>query len=139
MAEKIFQIAIKCNKYHLGFLRKIFEIILRYFCGIEISARMRIGEGLKLPHNGLGVVIHPSVIIGKNVKILQNVTIGGREGSGLPIIRDNVEIGAGAVILGDIIIGENSKIGANAVVLSDVPADSIAVGVPAKIKEKREK
>ena len=100
---------------------------------------MSCGKGLLLPHNGLGVVIHPKVVIGKNVKILQNVTIGGREGSGLPIIKDNVEIGAGAVILGNIIIGSHSKIGANAVVISNVPDNSIAVGVPAQVKPRKEK
>lgn len=84
-----------------------------------------------MPHNGLGVVVHPNVIIGNNVTIRQNVTIGGRNGSGLPIIMDNVEIGAGAVLLGDIIIGESARIGANAVVLTDTPPHHTAVGVPA--------
>lgn len=138
VAEKLFVLAQKCNKLHLGVLRKFFELILRYFCGIEISAQMAVGGGLRLPHNGLGVVIHPKVVLGQNVKILQNVTIGGREGSGLPIIGDNVEIGAGAVLLGDIVIGNNVKIGANAVVLQSVPDNAIAVGVPAVIKERRE-
>lgn len=98
---------------------------------------MQCGVGLKLPHNGLGVVIHQNTIIGNNVKVLQNVTIGGRNGSGLPIIGDNVVIGAGAVLLGDIKIGNNVRIGANAVVLCDVPEDAIAVGVPAVIKQKK--
>lgn len=82
-------------------------------------------------------MIHPNTIIGDNVKILHNVTIGGRSGSGLPIIGNNVEIGAGAVLLGDIKIGENAQIGANAVVLCDVPENTIAVGVPAAIKQKK--
>ncbi|GAB1475506.1 hypothetical protein MASR2M70_03380 [Bacillota bacterium] len=90
-------------------------------------------ESVDLIHGGLGVVIHAKSRIGENTKIYQNVTIGGREGRGHPIIGENVYIGAGACILGGITIEDNAKIGANAVVLADVPKGGIAVGVPAKI------
>ncbi|WP_370777351.1 serine O-acetyltransferase [Holdemania massiliensis] len=135
MAVKLFYLAKNCC--FCPPLRRFLEWMLRYICGIEISGKMQCGVGLKLPHNGLGVVIHQNTIIGNNVKVLQNVTIGGRNGSGLPIIGDNVVIGAGAVLLGDIKIGNNVRIGANAVVLCDVPEDAIAVGVPAVIKQKK--
>lgn len=134
MAVRLFYLAKKCCSPPL---RRFIEWILRYLCGIEISSKMQCGTGLQLPHNGLGVVIHQNTVIGNNVKILQNVTIGGRNGSGLPIIGDNVEIGAGAVLLGDIKVGDNAWIGANAVVLCDVPENSIAVGIPAVIKQKK--
>lgn len=138
MGVKLFYFAKKCRRIHLNIIAKIVEWIIRYICGCEISSRMQIGSGLQMPHNGLGVVINANSVIGNNVKILQNVTIGGREGSGCPVIEDNVLIGAGAVVLGDIVIGEGAKIGANAVVLHDVPKYCIAVGVPAVVKPNKE-
>jgi len=87
-----------------------------------------------LPHP-LGIVIGYGVRIGKNVRIQQNVTIGRshpNENQGYPEISDNVRIGAGAVILGDIHIGENSIIGANSVVVNDVKPGSTVVGAPAR-------
>jgi len=137
MAVKLFYLAKKCRRMHIPLIPKLMELILRYICGCEIHSVMEVGEGLQLPHNGLGVVINPNTVIGNNVKIHQNVTLGGREGSGCPIIGDDVLIGAGAVVLGDIHVGNGAKIGAGAVVLKDVPAASIAVGVPATIKERK--
>lgn len=78
--------------------------------------------------------------IGKNCRIACNVTFGARWSKngldGAPVIGDDVVIGAGAVILGNIHIGDGARIGANAVVLNDVPAGAVAVGVPAKIIQK---
>lgn len=103
----------------------------------DIPARVYIPKSTGLRHQGLGVVIHPCTIIGENVVIRQNVSIGtnAKPGqSGLaPKIGNNVMIGAGACILGPITIGNNVSIGANAVVLCDVPDNSVAVGIPAKI------
>ena len=137
MAVKIFYLALKIKRLGIPIFPRLLQMVLRYVCGCEIHPNMLIGTGLQLPHNGLGVVINPNTVIGNNVKIHQNVTLGGRNGSGCPIIEDNVLIGVGAVILGDVVIGENSSIGANAVVLNDVPPNSIAVGIPAIIKPKR--
>ena len=134
MAVKLFYLAHKMREKHIPLLPRIIEWMLRYICGCEIHGIMRVGTGLQLPHNGLGMVINPNTIIGNNVKIYQNVTIGGREGSGAPIIDDDVMIGAGAVVIGDVHIYKGAKIGANAVVLQDVPENAIAVGVPAVIK-----
>lgn len=103
------------------------HVVLKY------RQKCKLGGGLVLLHNGLGCVIHPNSILGNNIRIHQNVTIGGRKGNKLPIIGDNVMIGVGAVIIGDVRIGNNVKIGANAVVITDLPDNSIAVGVPAKI------
>jgi serine O-acetyltransferase len=95
-----------------------------------------------IPHYGSGIVIHRAVKIGDRAKIFQGVTMGRREGpghdSGQPIqieIGEDSLIGAGAKILasGSLRVGPRSFIGANAVVLSDVPADSVAVGIPARI------
>ncbi|HIJ70842.1 MAG TPA: hypothetical protein HPP87_05695 [Planctomycetes bacterium] len=99
----------------------------------------RIGPGLQLPHPN-GVVIGAGVTIGEGVTIYQQVALGGRgkvgfkaDASDYPQIGSFVTIYAGAKIIGAIKIGPGSHIGANAVVLKDVPADSVAVGVPAKI------
>jgi serine O-acetyltransferase len=93
-----------------------------------------IGQGSKLAHGGIGVVIHPRAFIGRNVLIGQGVTIGARSRrTGAPTIGDGVYIGAGARILGNIVVGSFSIIGANAVVISDVPERSAVGGVPARL------
>lgn len=105
--------------------------------GIEIHPGAIIGENLFIDH-GIGVVIGETTIIGDNVTIYQGVTLGGtgkEKGKRHPTIEDNVYIGSGAKILGNIVIGENSKVGANAVVINDVPKNTTVVGIPAIIKK----
>lgn len=123
---------------HLFFLARLISQLTRFFTGIEIHPGATIGKGLFIDH-GMGVVIGETTIIGDDVKMFHGVTLGGtgkEKGKRHPTIGNNVEIGAGAKVLGDIHIGDNVRIGANAVVLKDVPKDHIAVGVPARIKEK---
>lgn len=89
-------------------------------------------------------MVHPKAVIGEDCKIFQGVTIGSKWSKAdclgeAPRIGNNVMIGAGAVILGDITIGDNSIIGANAVVTHSVPENSLAVGVPATIAKMRGK
>ncbi|HHT38729.1 MAG TPA: serine O-acetyltransferase [Mollicutes bacterium] len=103
--------------------------------GIEIHPGATIGENLFIDH-GMGVVIGETAVIGNNVTIFYGVTLGGtgkEKGKRHPTIEDNVIIGTGAKILGNITIGSNSKIGANAVVLNDVPKNATVVGIPGKI------
>jgi serine O-acetyltransferase len=92
----------------------------------------RLGGGLLIPHPN-GIVIHPEVELGPNCLVFQQVTIGTRDGSGVPRIEGHVDIGAGAKIIGALTIGRHATIGANAVVLEDVPAGATAVGIPARI------
>ncbi|MXQ13737.1 serine acetyltransferase [Microvirga makkahensis] len=99
--------------------------------GADIPLNCQIGGGLLLPHPN-GIVIHPDAQIGPNCLIFQQVTIGTIDG-GLPRIAGHVDIGAGAKILGPVIVGEHARIGANAVVLTDVPAGATAVGIPARL------
>ncbi len=99
--------------------------------GADIPINTQIAGGLLLPHPN-GIVIHPDVKIGPNCLILQQVTIGSLEAGGTPTIGGHVDIGAGAKVLGKLIIGNHAKIGANAVVLIDVPAYKVAIGVPAR-------
>lgn len=92
-----------------------------------------------LPHGLNGIVISDQARIGKNCTIFQQVTIGVRnmEGGGAPTIGDNVLIGAGAKVLGEISVGSGAKIGANAVVLENVPEGATVVGNPGRIIKKK--
>lgn len=113
--------------------------LLLYNCSIEPAAE--IGEGSTCVHVGIGVVIHPRAKLGRNVKIGQGVTIGGRgktvdDGeprSGAASIGDDVYVGPGARVLGPISVGKGAVIGANAVVIEDVPDRAVVVGVPARV------
>jgi len=114
---------------------RIISQTARFFTGIEIHPGTVIGTGFFIDH-GMGVVIGQTAIIGNNVTIFQGVTLGGtgkEKGKRHPNIEDNVVIGAGAKVLGNITIGMNSYIGANAVVIKDVPENSTIVGVPGRV------
>lgn len=103
--------------------------------GIEIHPGAQIGKGLFIDH-GNGVVIGETAKVGNNVTIYHGVTLGatGKDtGKRHPTVEDNVMIGAGAKILGPIIIGKNTKVGAGAVVLSSSPENSTIVGVPSRV------
>ena len=103
--------------------------------GIEIHPAATIGRRVFIDH-GVGVVIGATAIIGNDVIIYQGVTLGGTgkdTGKRHPTVGNNVMIGAGAKVLGPILIGDNARIAAGAVVLADVPAKATAVGVPARI------
>ena len=99
--------------------------------GADIPLNCQIGGGLLIPHPN-GIVIHPDSRIGPNCLFFQQVTIGSNR-RGCPTIGGHVDIGAGAKILGPVTIGDNAVIGANAAVLTDVPANAVAIGIPARI------
>jgi len=107
----------------------------KFFTGIEIHPGAVIGHELFIDH-GMGVVIGETAVIGDNVTLYQGVTLGGtgkEKGKRHPTVGNNVVIGTGAKVLGNITIGDNSYIGANAVVIKDVPPNSTVVGVPGRI------
>ena len=122
-------------------LARFFELLSFKVGDNAISANGEIGEGTVFNHRGLGCVTLQHTKIGKNCRIACNVTFGARWSKngpdGAPIVGDNVVIGAGAVILGNIHIGDGAKIGANAVVLTDIPPGALVAGVPACIVEKK--
>ena len=97
--------------------------------GCIVRPTTEIGSGTVFPHS-VGIVIHHMSRIGTTCRIYQNVTMGGGQG---PVLGDNVFVGAGACILGNVVIGNDCKIGANAVVISNLPNGATAVGVPARI------
>lgn len=122
-------------KLRLFFLARLISQISRHMTGIEIHPGARIGRGFFIDH-GIGVVIGETAVIGDDVLLYQGVTLGGtglEKGKRHPTIGNNVVIGAGAKVLGNITVGDNSYIGANAVVIKDVPPNSTVVGVPGRI------
>ncbi len=107
----------------------------RFLTGIEIHPGAVIGKGFFIDH-GMGVVIGETAKIGDNVTLFQGVTLGGtgkETGKRHPTLGNNIVVGSGAKVLGDIKIGDHSYIGANAVVLREVPAHSTVVGVPGRV------
>lgn len=115
-------------------LPKIIYTIQFLLYNTSLPSSVKIGKGSKFAYMGIGCVIHARAVIGENCMIGQGITIGGRSKKvGVPHIGDNCYLGAGCRILGDITIGDNVIIGPNAVVLQDIPANTIVVGIPAKV------
>ncbi|EMI24756.1 serine O-acetyltransferase [Rhodopirellula europaea] len=123
------------------FVKAPFSIVYRFMFrfarnryGIELPFQVVIGRRVVFEHQH-GIVVHGSAVIGDDCVIRQGVTIGNRNlgVSEAPRIGNRVNIGAGAKIIGNVVIGDDCNIGANAVVLKDVPNGSTAVGIPAKI------
>ena len=119
---------------NLKWLARAFSYIGRWFTGIEIHPGATIGRRFFIDH-GTGVVIGETAEIGDDVTLYHGVTLGGTswsEGKRHPTVHNNVVVGAGAKILGPIVVGENSRIGSNAVVVKEVPPGATMVGVPAR-------
>lgn len=114
-------------------IRVSYKIMFQWVLGIDIDDTTKIGFGFNVYH-GQSLIINSGTIIGKNVIVRHNTTIGvAKECGNCPIIGDNVSIGANTVVIGGIKIGNNSIIGAGSVVIRDVPKNSIVAGNPAKI------
>ena len=108
------------------------HFIIMMTSGIELNREAKIGKDLHLIHSG-NIRIHPRAVIGDRCGILNDVTIGTNMKQGAPTIGNDVFIGVGAKILGEITIGDGARIAANSLVISDVPAKATAIGVPARI------
>jgi serine O-acetyltransferase len=125
-------------KAGIPILPRFLAHVVRFATGIEIHPGAVIGEGFFIDH-GMGVVIGATSIIGQNVTLYQGVTLGGtslKPGKRHPTLLDNVVVGVGAAILGDIIVGENAQVGAGSVVVKDVPPNATVVGIPGRIVSK---
>ncbi len=134
-ARQCHRIAHTLFRWHIPFLPRFISHISRFLTGIEIHPGATIGEGFFIDH-GMGVVIGETSVIGDNVTIYQGVTLGGTShlrAKRHPTLGDNVVVGVGAQLIGDITIGENSKVGAGSVVVSSVPANATVVGVPGRV------
>src|SRR5499425_175617 len=109
--------------------------VSRFVTGIEIHPAAKLGPGLFIDH-GMGVVIGETAEVGRNVSLLQGVTLGGtsnKREKRHPTLADNVVVGAGAKIIGAFTIGAGSRIGAGSVVVREVPENSVVVGVPGRV------
>lgn len=125
----------KLYKMGVPFFPRFISFIMRILTGIEIHPGATIGDRFFIDH-GEGVVIGETTIIGNDVLIYQQVTLGGTGkdlGKRHPTVGDGVIIGAGAKVLGNITIGNHSRIGAGSVVIDNVPEHATVVGIPGKI------
>ena len=116
---------------------RVLNVLVRNVYGIEISVSTRIGRRVLIAHQH-GIILHPNAVIGDQCIIRQGVSIGHARGSQIPPppapkLGERVEVGAGAVLVGDITIGDDARIGPNAVVMTNVPAGAIVSAPPARI------
>jgi serine O-acetyltransferase len=128
-------------RYKLYWLARFISTFARWVTGIEIHPGAVIGRRFFIDH-GMGVVIGETAIIGDDCTLYHGVTLGGtawKKGNRHPCLKDGVVIGAGAKVLGPIVVGKNARIGSNSVVLKDVPKGVTVVGIPAYVVERRVK
>ena len=133
------RICHKLNYWKIPFIPRLISQISRFFTGIEIHPGATIGRRFFIDH-GMGVVIGETTVIGNDVLIYQGVTLGGtgkETGKRHPTVCDNVVIGAGAKVLGNILIGTGARIGAGSVVIDSGPEHSTVVGIPGRIVQQK--
>jgi serine O-acetyltransferase len=124
-------------RQQLHWFARWFSHLTRWLTGIEIHPGATIGRRVFIDH-GMGVVIGETAEIGDECTLYHGVTLGGtswKKGKRHPTLARGVVVGAGAKILGPVVLGEGAKIGSNSVVVRDVPAAATAVGIPARIIE----
>ncbi len=121
-----------------SFLYKALKLLMEILTGIELPCETVLGRRFIIDHFS-GIIISGDAVFGDDCRVRNGVTVGLRhtQHRGSPVIGNRVDIGAGAKLLGPIRIGDDVLIGANAVVITDVPANSIAVGIPARILPRR--
>lgn len=127
--------AHRLYRFGIPFIPRLISHFARFLTGIEIHPGAQIGRGVFIDH-GMGVVIGETAIVGDYALIYQGVTLGGtgkESGKRHPTLGENVVVGGGAKVLGNIYIGNNVRIGAGSVVLRDVPSDCTVVGVPGRV------
>jgi serine O-acetyltransferase len=125
-------------RWPLSVLYKLLKVLSQILTGIDLPCEVRLGRRFLIEHFG-GIVISGDAVFGDDCVVRNGVTVGLRHRGvrGAPVIGDRVDIGAGAKVLGPIRIGNDVAIGANAVVIQDVPDHCIAVGVPARVIQRR--
>lgn len=130
-----YRLAHRLHKWNIPLIPRMISYFTRIITGIEIHPAAKIGRRFFIDH-GEGVVIGETAIVGNDVLIYQQVTLGGtgkESGKRHPTLGNNVIVGAGAKVLGNITIGDNVRIGAGSVVIENVPPHSTVVGIPARI------
>ncbi|MDY0195435.1 MAG: serine O-acetyltransferase [Sulfurovaceae bacterium] len=130
-----YRIANSLYRHNVPYLPRLISAIGQFLTVVDIHPAATIGRRVFIDH-GVGIVIGETAVIEDDVLIYQQVTLGGvslEKGKRHPTIKSGTVIGAGAKILGNIIVGNNVKIGANSVVVKNVPDNSTAIGIPARI------
>ncbi|MEB3233183.1 MAG: serine O-acetyltransferase [Leptolyngbyaceae bacterium] len=134
-AIALHRIAHALYQLHLPLIPRLISHFSRFITGIEIHPGAKLGKGVCIDH-GMGIVIGETAILGDYCLIYQGVTLGGtgkETGKRHPTLGNNVVIGAGAKVLGNLQLGDNVRVGAGSVVLRDVPSDCTVVGIPGRI------
>ena len=138
-AQVYYKISSFFYNYKMYFVARLISEFAKRRTGIEIHPGAKIGKGLFIDH-GTGVVIGETAVIGNNVTMFHGVTLGGtgkeKNKKRHPTIGNNVFIGSGAKVLGNVIIGDNVKIGSNAVVIKNVENGKTVVGIPGYVVKK---
>lgn len=129
---KIYRISHFCYYHKMKIISKLIDWTNRFLFSCFLPGQAKIGKNFQVAYWGLGVVVHIKSRIGDNCHIGQNVTIGGNRG-GIPQLLDNVRVGGGSFVFGDITVGNNVVIGANSVVNKDVPDNVVVAGNPFRI------
>ncbi len=140
-ARIMHRISHRLWQWRLFWLARLLSHVARFLTGIEIHPGATIGRRFFIDH-GMGVVIGETAEIGDDVTLYHGVTLGGtswKEGKRHPTLGNRVVVGAGAKILGPILVGDGAKIGSNAVVVKNVPAGATAAGIPARILDEEKK
>jgi len=134
-ARQFHRLAHTLHRRRIKVLPRLVSHVSRFLTGIEIHPGAKIGEGFFIDH-GMGVVIGETAEIGDNVTLYQGVTLGGTSQQRTkrhPTLGNNVVVGVGAQLIGNITIGDNTKVGAGSVVINSVPANATVVGVPGRV------
>lgn len=131
LAMVLYRLMQGSRELGLSPLEMVFNKLNSSFGNAVIGRGVDFGPGFVLFHSN-GVVINKAVRGGSNVHLHHEVTIGADEDGNAPVLGSNIDIGAGAKIIGGVTIGDGAKVGANAVVVHDVAAGSTVVGIPAK-------
>lgn len=114
-------------------IRILYKLIVEFIMSIEIPDKLKVGKNFNIYH-GIGIVINANCVLGENVSIRQNTTLGSKyDGGPCPKIGNNVDIGCNVVIIGDITIDDNVVVGAGSVVTKSFPKNCVIAGNPAKI------
>lgn len=129
--ERLYYLMRRLYLWRVPLLPRVLMLLIRVLYQSYLPFRTQIGPGVSFGHRQ-GIMIAPRVTIGARCKIRHQVTISGGKGGGANI-GDEVEIGAGAKIIGAVHIGNRARIGANAVVVDDIPDDATVVGIPARV------
>jgi serine acetyltransferase len=111
----------------------LYRVGVEWILGVELGWRVEVGPRLRLYH-GVGLVVHPSAVIGADCTLRHSTTLGTKHPGGeAPRLGDSVDVGCGSVILGGVRLGDRSVVGAGSVVIADVAADTVVAGNPARV------